>query len=126
MAGALAGLASGTPSTAWALRRRTSPLAASRAAGTLLGRASLARGALAHTIVSLGWGVVLSAALPDDHRVVGGLVAGAAIAALDLGLIAGRRFPAVAALPVGPQLADHLLYGALVGLVLDRRWTDTA
>jgi hypothetical protein len=126
MAGAVAGLASGAPSTAWTLRRHTSPLTASRAAGTLLGRASLARGALAHTIVSLGWGVVLSAVLPDDHRVVGGVVAGAAIAALDLGLIARRRFPAVADLPLGPQVADHLLYGALVGLVLDRRCSDTA
>ncbi len=54
------------------------------------------------------------------------MTAGALIAALDLGFIARRRFPAVAALPVGPQVADHLLYGALVGLVLDRRWSDTA
>ncbi len=126
VAGAVAGLASGLPSTLWAIGNHTSPLTASKAAGALLGRPNLVRGALAHSFVSLAWGVVLSATLPERHRLTAGAAAGAAIAALDLGVVAPRRFPAVAALPLAPQVADHLLYGALVGLVLDRRWTDTA
>jgi hypothetical protein len=48
------------------------------------------------------------------------MAAGAAIAALDLGLVA-RRFPAIRALPQAPQWADHLMFGAVLGAVLDRQ-----
>jgi hypothetical protein len=54
-----------------------------------------------------------------------GLAGGAAIAAVDLGLLAhgplGRRWPLIRALPVGPQVADHLAFGAIAGAVLDLR-----
>jgi hypothetical protein len=54
-----------------------------------------------------------------------GLLVGAGIAAVDLGLLAhgpiGRRWPLVRALPVGPQVADHLAFGAIAGAVLGRR-----
>jgi hypothetical protein len=120
-AGAVAGVVSGLPSTATAVVRRTPTLQATRAAGTVLGAPTLPRALVAHTALSLGWGVLLSATLPRRWRVVGGALAGAGIAALDLGVVAPRRFPAVAALRPGPQVADHLLYGAMVGLVLDRR-----
>jgi hypothetical protein len=54
-----------------------------------------------------------------------GLAGGAAIAAVDLGLLAhgpmGRRWPLIRALPVGPQVADHLAFGAIPGAVLRRR-----
>jgi hypothetical protein len=54
-----------------------------------------------------------------------GLAGGAAIAALDLGLLAhgpiGRRWPLIRALPVGPQVADHLAFGAIAGAVLRGR-----
>ncbi|MBA2331824.1 MAG: hypothetical protein H0V94_03430, partial [Actinobacteria bacterium] len=49
-----------------------------------------------------------------------GAAAGLAIAALDLG-VAGHRFPRVRALPLAPQILDHLAYGAVVGSVLERR-----
>ena len=49
-----------------------------------------------------------------------GAVAGAGIAALDLRL-PGRRMAAVRALPVLPQVADHVVYGAVVGAYLRRR-----
>jgi hypothetical protein len=49
-----------------------------------------------------------------------GVCAGAAIAALDLGLI-GRRFARIRALPLAPQVADHLAFGAVVGVVLSAR-----
>ena len=42
----------------------------------------------------------------------------ALIALLDLRAIAPLFFPEVAALPFGPQLADHLAWGAVVGIVL--------
>jgi hypothetical protein len=48
-----------------------------------------------------------------------GAASGLAIAALDLGVI-GRRVPAIRRLPLAPQLADHALFGAVVG-VLSRR-----
>jgi hypothetical protein len=47
-----------------------------------------------------------------------GALEGAGIAALDLGVIAPRRAPAIAALPQVPQWADHLAFGALVGACL--------
>jgi hypothetical protein len=117
VAGAVAGVASGAPSTLYAWRAGLDPLAASRAAGTLLGRPTLVRGALAHGVLSLGWGVVLALLLPVRRQAAAGVAAGAAIAALDLGLV-GRRLPAIAALPQGLQVADHLAFGGLVGLVL--------
>jgi hypothetical protein len=117
LAGAVAGVASGAPSTLHAWRAGLDPLAASRAAGSLLGRPTLVRGALAHVALSLGWGVVLALLLPTRCRVGTGVLAGGAVAALDLGLV-GRRLPAIAALPQGPQVADHLAFGGLVGLTL--------
>ena len=41
-------------------------------------------------------------------------MAGLGIAALDL-IVLGRRFPAIAALPQGPQWADHVAFGAVLG-----------
>lgn len=120
VAGAIAGIVSGAPSTLAALRRGDSLLASTRAAGTLLGRPTLVRGLVAHTASSLGWGIVLSRVLPRGHRGSAGLAAGAGIALLDLGIV-GRRFPAIRALPQVPQWADHLAFGAVAGAVLDRR-----
>jgi hypothetical protein len=113
----VAGTLSGLPSTAHALVCGRSPLAATRAAGELLGRPSVVRGGLAHVALSGWWAWVLGALLPPRHEAVWGAAAGAGIAALDLGL-ARRRWPAIAGLPTGPQLADHLAFGALVGVVL--------
>jgi hypothetical protein len=96
-----------------------SPLAAARAAGTLIGPPGVARGALAHGALSLAWGVALAGLLPRRHPVACGAAAGLAIAALDLGLL-GRRVPAVRALPQLPQVADHVVFGAVAGGVLAR------
>jgi len=52
-----------------------------------------------HLAISAGWGVAL---------------------ALDLGIM-GRLFPRIGALPLAPQLADHVAYGATVGWMLSRR-----
>ncbi len=148
VAGAVAGVVSGLPSTAAAVRQGTGLLTATRAAGTLLGRPTVVRGAVAHVVLSLGWGVVLSGLRPrrksagDGARpterptrqpagragspadlvagAVAGAAAGAAIAILDLAVV-GRRFPAIRGLPPVPQWLDHLAFGAVVGVVLARR-----
>jgi hypothetical protein len=125
VSGAVAGVVSGAPSTAYALWTGGDPLEASLAAGTILlprerrdGRL-LAAGAVAHAALSLGWAAVLAAILPRRAPVVAA-AAGVGIAALDLGVV-GRRLPRVRALPVAAQLADHVVFAATVGAVLSRR-----
>jgi hypothetical protein len=94
-------------------------LAATRAAGTLVpgrrDRPGVVAGIAVHALLTVWWTTVLRAVL---RRVGGGTVAGAvggaAIAALDLGVLA-RRYPAIRSLPQAPQWADHLLFGAVVG-----------
>ncbi len=124
IAGAIAGVVSGAPSTAHALATGRDPLAATKAAGAMLlptetsGARLLMAAVPVHAVISLGWGVILARTLPRRSTAWGAL-AGLAIAALDLG-IASRRFPRVSALPVVPQVIDHLAYGATVGFVLRR------
>jgi hypothetical protein len=106
-AGAVAALASGVPGSMVLPReKRTSRL--------------LVAAAPVHLVLSLGWGVALSAALPRRRTVAAGALAGALIAALDLGLI-GRRFERIRSLPVVPQIADHVAFGACVGAVVRHR-----
>ena len=125
-AGAVAAAVSGAPSTLWALATCGDPLAATVAAGSMLlpdetrRRRLLAAAVPVHLALSVLWGIVLSASLPRRRTAAAGAVAGLAVAAIDLGAI-GRRFPRVRALPLLPQLADHVLFGAAVGRVLERR-----
>jgi hypothetical protein len=119
-AGLIAAMLSGAPSTLHALATKNDVLAATRAAGTLLGKPSITRGALAHLALSAGWTAVLTAV--HRHRpltATTGALAGLAIAALDLELV-GRNVPAIRALPRWPQWADHVAFGALVGGLLAR------
>jgi hypothetical protein len=119
---------SGIPSTVIALARGEDPLAATVAAGSILvsprrGRGlRLAAAVPVHLALSLGWGMVLSAFLPRRATIRWGALAGLGIAALDLGVI-GRRFKDIDALPLAPQIADHVAYGMVVGAVLSRRRT---
>ncbi|HZQ26078.1 MAG TPA: hypothetical protein VFA94_00135 [Acidimicrobiales bacterium] len=113
-----AAMLSGIPSTV-AARWQGEPLAAStRAAGTLLGRQSVVRGAVAHGLISAWWTWAvwrLVARVPRVPASVAGPVAGLAIAGVDLGIV-GRRYPAIRALPVWPQLADHVVFGTIVAV----------
>jgi hypothetical protein len=116
---------SGAPSTAYALATRRDPLEAALAAGAIVvgqdaprGR-RLAAAVPVHLAISFAWTVVLDRVLPQRRRALTGAAAGLAIAALDLGVI-GRRIPAIAALPLGPQIADHVAFGAL-GVTLASR-----
>jgi hypothetical protein len=108
---------SGAPSTVWALAARQDVLESTRAAGTLLGKATVVRGALAHTAISAFWGAVIQRTTRTRLQ---GAAAGLAIAALDLGVI-GRRYPAVRALPALPQVADHVAFGVIASGASARR-----
>jgi hypothetical protein len=124
LAAAVASVVSGVPSTAHAVLTGRPPLEAARAAATLLprhhDRPGVATGLFVHVVVSAGWGTVLGLVLPKRHTVAWGAAAGLAIAVLDLGGIARRRAPAIAALPQAWQWADHVAFGATVGWVLSR------
>jgi hypothetical protein len=73
-----------------------------------------------HLALSLGWAGVMVVALPRRAEPAWAVVAGLAIAALDLSVI-GRRIPAIRTLPQGRQWADHVAYGLAVRLVLQTR-----
>ena len=127
VAAGLAGAAcSAIPSTAWSLARGDDVLDGARAAGAMLLSRERRTGVLViaavpvHLTLSLGWAGVMAAALPRRAEPAWGVVAGLAIAALDLSVI-GRRIPAIRALPQGRQWADHVAYGLGVGLVLRAR-----
>ena len=122
-AAAWAAALSGIPSTAHALATGRDPLEAVLAAGAVLlpsetSRVKLAAAAVpVHLALSLGWTLALDRAGVRTAR--RGALAGLAIAALDLG-VATHAFPSVRALPLGPQLADHAVFGAIAGLLLGR------
>ena len=108
---------SGAPSTLHALSTGGDVLAATRAAGSVLSRRHpLAAAVPVHFAVSLFWAAVI----PRRAGVLGGALCGLGIAALDLGVLA-RRFPAIRALPLLPQVADHAVFGAIVGWRLKAR-----
>lgn len=125
-AGAVAAVASGAPSTAHALLTGDNPLEASLAAGTLLLRDErrvsrlLPAAIVAHVALSLGWALVLACVLPRRRTWAWAAGGGLAIAALDLGVV-GRRFARIRALPLAPQIADHLAYALTVAAVLEHR-----
>jgi hypothetical protein len=125
-AGAVAAVASGAPSTLFALAVGDDPLEATLAAGSILSPNETRRGRLVaaavpvHLGLSLGWALALARLLPDKQTIAAGAVAGLGIAAIDLGVV-GRLFPRIRALPLLPQLADHVAYGVTVAFVLDRR-----
>jgi hypothetical protein len=120
-AAAAAAALSGIPSALHALATGRDPLDASLAAGSLLlpretRRVWVVAAAVpVHLALSLGWTVALDRA--GVRGAPAGAVAGAAIAAVDLGLV-GRRYPALRALPLLPQLADHVAFGAIAGRLL--------
>ena len=123
-AGLVAGALGGAPSTLYALAAGRDSYKATLAAGSLLlphetRRVRLLAAAVpVHLTISVGWAAVLERA---DVRGAGrGALAGLAIAAFDLG-VARQVLPRFRALPLGPQLADHALYGAIVGALISRR-----
>jgi len=132
-AGFWAAALSGVPSTLWSVRHGRDPLEAARAAGRMLVPREtqtvplVGAAALVHGVLSSGWTVVIAATLPRDagraRSVLHGALMGAAIAGADLGLAHVVRHPrlaAIRALPLGPQVGDHVAFGAIAGLLLRR------
>lgn len=124
-AGLAAAVVSGAPSTAWALARGGDPLEAARAAGAMVvgeragAAAQVAAAVPVHLALSLGWASVLARTRPPRGGAAWGAAAGLAIAALDLGVI-GRRIAPIRRLPMAPQVADHVAFGAVAGWLLRR------
>jgi hypothetical protein len=114
---------SGVPSTLHALATRRDPLAATRAAGSLLlpdeARSTrlVAAAIPVHFGLSVGWGVMLATVLPRRATIAWGALAGLTIAALDLS-VPGRRTARTRTLPRWPQVADHLAYGVVAAAVV--------
>jgi hypothetical protein len=123
----LATVFSGLPSTLHALFTGGDALEATRAAGRMLlpGATStpvlFAAAAVVHPLVSLFWTLVFAWLLPLRHLAPWAIAGSAAVAWLDLRVIAPALFPSVAALPFWPQFADHLAWGALLGGTLQWR-----
>jgi hypothetical protein len=91
------------------------------AVGTLVppGRPGFIRGALVHVGISVLCGEGLARTVPESRSVIWGAGAGLAIGVINVGVI-GRRFPEIAALPLVPQLADNVAFGAVFAFVVDR------
>jgi hypothetical protein len=125
----LAATLSGLPSTFYALVKSRSPRAAAvyvyeatRAVGTLVppGRPGFRRGAAVHLAISMLCGETLARTLPRAYCIRWGAAAGFVIGVINVGAI-GRAFPAIARLPLMPQLADNVMFGTVFALLLDRR-----
>jgi hypothetical protein len=125
---AVAAVLSGAPSVAHALATGTIRSAftysidATRAIGTLVppGRPGLARGAAGHTVISLVVAEAFAVTLPRKRSIAWGGLAGLAVGVVNIGVIARRRFPAIAAFRLGSQIADNVAFGALFAAVADR------
>lgn len=122
-------LFSGIPSTLYALGTGADTWEATRAAGAMLVAhdstfpSLLAAAALAYGTVSFLWASLLILVLPPRRVALWAVTAAAAIAVIVLQLIAPMVFPEVAVLPFWPQFADHLMWGACLGLTLQIRST---
>ena len=128
----MAAVLSGAPSVVHALATERSlrgaaryGVEATRAIGALAppGRPGLVRGAVMHGAISVAIAEALGLALPRECSIAWGAVAGLGVGALNLGVIARRWFPELAALPLGAQLADNAAFGAVFAAVADRRVT---
>ncbi|MGH2754129.1 MAG: hypothetical protein ACRDLB_06810 [Actinomycetota bacterium] len=126
VAGSIAAALSGAPSSIHSLATGRSLLASAAAAGSLVmdeedrvGRL-VAAAVPVHLGLSFFWATAIGMVLPERRPVTTGALLGLGIGLLDM-VVIGRRFPRIRALPLMPQLADHMLFGALVALVLGRR-----
>ena len=123
IAAVFAAVLSGIPSTLWALVSGGDVWEATLAAGAaLIGSDAtftqlLAAATVAHGGMSLFWAGVLCALLRKKWPTICGTVAGILIAVLDI-LIIGQAFPSIRELAFLPQLADHMMFGAVVGAVV--------
>lgn len=116
---------SGAPSTLYALMRHRDPLEATAAAGSILLRDEVRTSRLlvaaipVHLTLSAAWAVAMAAVLPRRRVLAEGTCAGLVIAAIDLAFV-GRLYPRIRALDPLPQVADHIAFGIIAAVALDR------
>ena len=124
----LAAVLSGAPSTVHVLIQRRSLRSATayvydatRAIGTLVppGRPGFGRGVLAHLAISMLCGETLARTLPRDHGAAWGAAGGFLFGLINVGVI-GKSLPAIRGLPLIPQLADNVMFGAVFAVALDK------
>lgn len=82
-------------------------------------RPGLTRGVVAHLAISLLVGEMLARVVPRRRSVLWGGLAGLATGIVNVGVV-GRRIPAIASLPLGPQLADNVAFGVVFAVIADR------
>jgi hypothetical protein len=78
----------------------------------------LAAAGTVHSAVSSFWTLVFGWVLPRHLILLWSVLGSAAVAVLDLRVIAPAFFPSVAALAFWPQFADHLMWGTCFGMAL--------
>jgi hypothetical protein len=128
IAGSVATALSGIPSTLYGVLTGADVAEPTRAAGAMLIAANSSdpqlfiAAAVVHIAVSFFWAAVLILILPRTFVVSGCVLAALLIGMLDLRVIAPNFYPEVARLPFLPQMADHLMWGACLGLMLRHRW----
>lgn len=121
-----AALLSGLPSTLYALVRRRDAWEAAAAAGALVAPLERRRWRLVlyaipvHAGIALFWSITMAGVLPRRATLLFAIAGGGVIAAADLAVV-GRHLPAIRSLPQGPQVLDHLAFGAVVGAVVAAR-----
>jgi hypothetical protein len=117
-AGFVAALLGGVPSTVDALVRGDDPLESTRAIGTIVTSSNkdstlLLAAVPVHLGISMFWAAVIARLLPARRRLLLGALTGAGIAVFDLRVL-GRSFPRIRALPLAPQIADHIAFAMIV------------
>jgi hypothetical protein len=128
IAGSVATALSGIPSTLYSALTGADIAEPTRAAGAMLIAPNssdpqlLIAAAVVHIAVSFFWSGILIVVLPRVFIAPACVLAALLIGVLDLRVIAPHLYPEVARLPFLPQMADHLMWGACLGLVLRRRW----
>jgi hypothetical protein len=123
---AAASLLGGTPSLTNALAQGgiggawRYGLDAIRAIGCLIppGRRSILAGSGAHFAISIAAGQVFGRFLPRRNSVLWAAGGGAVMGLIGVGVI-GRRYPAIRALSIGPQIADNVAFGIIFAVVVD-------
>lgn len=123
-----AALLGGLPSTSYAVVRTGGALSgieygldATTRIGVLVPpfRRGLLRGLVAHALISVLAGGAMARLLPRRRSRLWGAVGGLAMGWCNVRVI-GRRIPAIAELPLGPQLVDNMAFGIAFAVIADR------
>ena len=116
-----AGLVGGIPSTLYAIASGGDWLESMNAVAAIVNAENLfivwrvSVAAAIHFTISFVWASALLAILPHRRTLLWASASGAVIAVIDLLILAPILFPEIATLSFRLQLADHVLWGVVVG-----------